>query len=176
MNRIEGKNIYLRKLTLKDVTSKYLSWLNDSRVNKYLESRFVKHTLNSLKKYIQSHNQPGSGSKMLGIFLSDGTHIGNVKIGEINRYHHHANIGIMIGETQHWGKGYATEASILATNYAFNELKLHKLVAGASIQNVGSFKSFKKAGFSLIGTYKKHRLYGQFYVDEVLLERIKTHK
>ena len=64
----------------------------------------------------------------LGIFLKENnTHIGNIKIGNINHFHGYGDLGFLIGK-DHWNKGYGTESIKLATNYAFNQLKLHKVI------------------------------------------------
>ena len=49
------------------------------------------------------------------------------------------------------GKGYAIEASIAITNYAFNILKVEKLTAGTAILNYPSCKVLDKLGFRKIG-------------------------
>jgi hypothetical protein len=38
---IEGKKIFLRNIELTDCTERYVSWLNDKEVNRYLESRLA---------------------------------------------------------------------------------------------------------------------------------------
>ena len=86
----------------------------------------------------------------LAIVLKDNKkHIGNIKIGPINWYHRLAEIGIMIGEKDCWGKGYAAEAISLLADFAFSKLNLHKLTAGCYEQNQGSLKAFQKAGFEV---------------------------
>lgn len=46
-----------------------------------------------------------------------------------------------------WGKGYATESSKAAVEYAFNELMLPVIYAMADIDNLQSRKVLKKCGF-----------------------------
>jgi RimJ/RimL family protein N-acetyltransferase len=102
------------------------------------------------------------------IAKNDNKHIGNIKLGPINRHHKYADVGIIIGDKTFWGKGYATEAIKLVVAYAFEVLKLHKLTAGAYMNNAGSVKIFKKAGFSIEGLRKRQYLYKGRYVDAVL--------
>ena len=47
-------------------------------------------------------------------------------------------IGIMIGEKDCWGNGFATECIELVANYAFDVLNLHKLTAGCYANHAGS--------------------------------------
>jgi len=52
---------------------------------------------------------------------------------------------------QHWGKGYAFEASEVLARYAFEELKLPRLVGGAARDNERSWKLQQRLGCELIG-------------------------
>ena len=46
--------IYLERLMPVDVTENYVNWLNDTDINRYLESRFVKHDIESVKLYVEA--------------------------------------------------------------------------------------------------------------------------
>jgi [ribosomal protein S5]-alanine N-acetyltransferase len=170
---LAGDGICLRKISLADADGNYLKWLNDRTVNQYLESRFTRWTGPKIREYIKKYSGD-PGNLLLAVILKDsGEHIGNIKIGPINRIHKSAEIGIIIGEKNCWGKGFASEAIRLITDYAFNTLKLHKLTAGAYAENLGSVKAFKKAGFKIEGLRKKHVRYGRGYTDLVLMGRLK---
>ncbi len=82
-------------------------------------------------------------------------------------YAHNAEIGYWIGE-EYWGKGITTRAVKLATEYAFNSLKLYRLYAGVFEHNQSSMRVLEKAGYTkeatLEGAVKKNGL----IIDEVL--------
>lgn len=154
--RIEGERIYLRRLRQSDVSEDYLAWMNSAEVNQYLESRFGEHGMESLAEFVTAMADDPR-NLFTGIFLKDGDrHIGNIKLGPINTHHSHAEIGLLIGHRDCWGKGYACEAIAALTRFAFEDLNLHKIVAGAYEDNKGSTKAFLKAGYSLEGTFKSH--------------------
>jgi RimJ/RimL family protein N-acetyltransferase len=46
----------------------------------------------------------------------------------------------------YWGKGYATEAAKAVLNYAFNDLKMNKIVSFTTSKNVGSRRVMEKIG------------------------------
>ena len=120
---LQGDIISLRRLTEEDATENYVRWMNDPDINQYLESRFYTQTIESTKAFIRSVTN--DNNYQFGIFVKDTEkHIGNIKIGGINLYHKFADIGFLIGEKDYWGKGIASEAVKLATDYAFNSLKL----------------------------------------------------
>lgn len=166
---LEGDGIYLRDIKLTDVNKDYCKWVNDLEVNQFLETRFKKWTIKKLKNYVNKIKN-NSDYLFLAIILKNGNrHIGNMKLGPINRIHKFADIGILIGEKSFWGKGFATEAIKLVVDYAFNKLNLHKLTAGAYSNNPGSIKAFKKAGFLVEGIRKKQCFYNGDYVDGILV-------
>ena len=51
---MENKKINLRRLQPNDVTHEYVDWMNDSEINKYLESRHVVHSLDSIKAFVEA--------------------------------------------------------------------------------------------------------------------------
>ena len=147
--------LVLRTLTVADATERYLGWMRDPEATRFLESRLVDHDLGSLREFIRTSND-SAGSLLLGIYLADGSHIGNIKLGPIDAYHSHAAIGLLIGERDQWGKGYATEAISALTAHSFRELRLEKLYAGCYASNVGSARAFLKAGWSEEGRNRSH--------------------
>lgn len=165
-------DIKLKLLTPDDVTLEYLEWLIDPDINQYLESRWGSYTLEDLRNYVRSNNN--SNNFLFGIFLQDGKHIGNVKLGNINWIHRYADIGIIIGDKSYWGKGYGTKAIELATEYAFTEINLNHLMAGIYANNIASYKAFSKAGYREVGRFTKRRFYKGNYVDEIIMEKVKT--
>lgn len=169
--RIDGENIFLRRLTEEDATEDYVRWMNDPEINQYLESRFYEQSIESCKAFIRSVSN--DNNYQFGIFLKEtGKHIGNIKIGSINQYHKYADIGFLIGEKQFWGRGIATEAIKLATDFAFNTLKLHKLWGGAYSPNIGSVKAFMKNGYEQEGIKRSQYLCHGEYVDDIMYGKV----
>jgi ribosomal-protein-alanine N-acetyltransferase len=166
---IEDECIYLREIQLSDVNRSYCNWMNDPEVNKYLESRFEKWSIKKLKIYVSEIKKNPDCIFLAIIAKGKNKHIGNIKIGPINRFHKFADVGIVIGEKSFWGKGIATEAIRLVVDYAFHKLGLHKLTAGAYRCHSRSKRAFEKAGFSVEGVRRKHYLCDGNYVDGVLL-------
>lgn len=168
---LQGDQVFLRRLTEEDATQEYVDWMNDPEINQYLESRFNKQTIESTRAFIRSVTN--DNNYQLGIFLNESEkHIGNIKIGSINHYHKYADIGFLIGDKSYWGKGIATEAIKLATEFAFNTLKLHKLWGGAYSPNIGSIKAFLKNAYQQEGIKKNQYLCQGKYVDDILFGKV----
>jgi RimJ/RimL family protein N-acetyltransferase len=65
-----------------------------------------------------------------------------------------AMIGIAIGERDHWGKGYGTDAIQLVMQFAFYELNLRRLTLGVNDYNLRAVRTYKKAGFQKEGVIR----------------------
>lgn len=169
---VTGERIYLREVKPADAEGNYHRWMNDAEVVRFLESRFQSHTVESLKKYIECTIRDPNILFLAIVLKSNNRHIGNVKVGPIDWVHRLAGVGIIIGEKECWGKGYASEAIKLVTDYAFNNLKLHKLIAGAYKNNKGSARIFSKAGYTIEGVWKDHYMTDSGYEDSICFARI----
>ena len=170
---LQGKHIYLRNVVPDDVNEAYCQWMNNPATNKFLESRFYTHSIESLREYIVNKQGDNLNAFFAIVLKDEDLHIGNIKLGPIDSNHHLADIGIMIGEKDCWGKGYATEAINLVVGYAFDTLGLHKVTAGCYAPNKGSIRAFEKAGFVQEGVRKAHCYFEGEYVDDILLGFVK---
>ncbi len=56
---------------------------------------------------------------------------------------------------QQWGKGYATEAVKRVLDLCFNDLQMHRVEAGAAVENIASIKVMENAGMQYEGTKRK---------------------
>ncbi len=174
MEEIRGSRLLLRAISPDEVTPEYVAWMNDPEVVRYLESRGTVQTAETVRRFVETANQ-SPDDRLFGIFLADtGRHIGNIKIGGINRRHGFADVGLLIGDRREWGKGYAAEAIALATRFAFEELGLVKLTAGVYEPNVASLRAFLRAGYREAGRLRLHRVSEGGRVDQIIMERLHT--
>jgi len=170
--RLEGDKIYLRSLTVEDATDEYVGWLNDPEVNQFLESRFENHTLGSVRAHIEKTTQTTTNIFLAILRKDTDNYIGNIKLGPMDMHHRVGSVGLMIGDKNSWGKGFATEAIQLMTEHAFDTLELHKVTAGVYANNVASIKAFFKLGFFEEGRLKRHIFFNGEYIDKVLLAKL----
>ncbi len=54
-----------------------------------------------------------------------------------------------------WNKVYATESLNKILDFAFGELKLHRIEAGCAVENIGSIRTLEKAGMTKEGRKRK---------------------
>jgi ribosomal-protein-alanine N-acetyltransferase len=167
---LEGERILLRTLDAADAQGPYRLWMNDPQVTRFLESRFRSFSEADLRKFIGDANARPD-TVFLGIFLRERSqHIGNIKV-EVSRPHLRGEVGVLVGDKEQWGKGYASEAIGRLAQYAFADLKLHKLTAGCYGANVGSMRAFESAGFFTEGVRARHYALDGEWLDLVLMAR-----
>lgn len=136
-----------RNISIDDCNETYVNWLNDKDVNKFLEVRWERQSIDTIKEYAEYMIKSNHSILFAITYGKSKIHIGNIKIGSISEHYHNAEISYFIGKKEYWGKGIATRAIKLVSEYGFNELKLHKMIVGVFDENIGSIKALKKAGF-----------------------------
>lgn len=151
MTRLLSSRLRFRTLRPEDVSAAYIGWLNDPAINQYLETRFTPQDQSTVRAFVAA--QAASPDAFLfRIALADcDTHIGNIKLGPINRAHASAQISLLIGSTAHHGQGYATEAITAITDWGFQAQNLARIEGGCYADNLGSLRAFLKAGYSVEG-------------------------
>jgi RimJ/RimL family protein N-acetyltransferase len=125
---LQGQSVSLTALGAGDISEDYLAWLNDADVLRYRTAKAFPTTMAQLKEWIEKI--PVRGDLVLAIRTRDERkHIGNIALNSIWWVHRSAELAIMIGSKDVWGRGYGTEAISLLTTHAFKKMGLHRLWA-----------------------------------------------
>lgn len=143
---LESERLVLQPLTSTHLSEKYVNWLNDPEVNKYLASG-GNYTYEMLQDYIDKHEKEETLFWAI-IIKQTGEHIGNIKISPIDELNNTGEYGIMIGDQESWGKGFAQEASCLVIDYCFKQLGLSGITLGVLKSNTGAIKLYRKLNFT----------------------------
>ena len=150
--------IYLQSICEQDASQEYIRWLNDPQVNQYLETRYQCQNLSTITNFIRDVIANPNEHLFTIRLKSNNQHIGNIKIGSINRNHNVGEVSLFIGEKSCWGKGIAKQAIQLISRYSIETLKLRKLSAGAYRPNKGSTIAFINSGYIEDGILTEHFL------------------
>ena len=166
---VDGVKILLRPLCEADLNDRYLSWLNDGEVTRFMEAGMFPVTSRELREFYEKTTKSRTDVLFAIVDKETDLHIGNIKLGGINWIHRFADLGIMIGDKQYWAKGYGQEACSLLLKYAFETLNLNKVTLGVYGNHAAAIKTYEKAGFQIEG-----RITGLFnfqgrYVDKVIM-------
>ncbi len=146
--------VVLRPITMECATDEYVSWLNDPAVNEYLEVRFQKHTLESIKKFL-GEIKKAPNAYFFSIHHDSLKFVGTVKLDEIKSVHSSAVVAYMVGDNNCWGKGVGTHAVAAACAFGIEKLDLVKIRACCYEGNTGSKAVLKKVGFVQEGCQRK---------------------
>lgn len=169
---VTTENLELKTLTHENASPHYFDWLQDPQVTRFLEVRHLNFSSEEIQNFI-NYMFEDKNNILFGIFVKNTQkHIGNIKLGPINWVYSRADIGLLIGDKEYWGKGFATEAIEAVVKVAQENLNIHRLQAGAYASNIGSIKAFKKANFDQEGLLKDYWSIDGEYEDEILLARI----
>ena len=162
---IESKNLFLKSFTTKDITDDYVAWLNNKYITKYSNQKFLKHSKKTCQEYLKSFANSSN------LFFSINRKIDKKKIGTmtayISKFHNTADIGILIGDKDVWGKGFGYEAWYIFCEYLFNDKKIRKITAGTVKSNRGMINVIKKYKMSLDGIRKRQLIFNGKFEDEI---------
>lgn len=160
--------VSLASFAVEHISPAYLAWLNDPDVMGFTEARFAEHTPESAEAYIRA--SAGDPNCRLWRIMVDGDrHVGNIRLSAIQWRHGRADVAIILGEKDVWGRGVASAAIGAAAAVAFAELGLHKLTAGMYGPNRGSIRAFEKAGFTIEARRPEHYRHDGRFVEGVFM-------
>jgi ribosomal-protein-alanine N-acetyltransferase len=148
--------VYLRPLEPEDINENYLNGFRDDNVVEFLEVNGKTLTKAAVIEYIKK------GIDSLTYFMyavclkENNEHIGNLKIGPIDRKHALSDLVTVIWNKNYWGKGLATDAIKEGNKNAFNDHNIRKLSGGIYESNIGSIKAYTKAGWIIEGKLQNH--------------------
>jgi RimJ/RimL family protein N-acetyltransferase len=90
---------------------------------------------------------PGRFSFMIEL-VESGERIGHTALWNTFSTHQDAWISIGIGNREHWGKGYGTEAMQLVMDFGFDELDIERITLITFEYNRRAIRAYEKLGFA----------------------------
>lgn len=159
---LDGKTIQLRPMTADDLEYK-VRWFNDPEVNSTL---IFDDTLD-LDKTVEWFEIASKDPTRRDFVIEthDSESIGLIGLVGIDDSNATAEIYIVIGQKDYWGKGVMAEAESILIQWAFDELSLQKIWALARPENVASIITMKKLGFQIEGTLRKEKIIAGKRID-----------
>jgi len=90
---------------------------------------------------------------------ADGAFVGTVKAGHIDWHAGTADIGIMIGRRDRWGRGLASDAIHALARHLFDRVGLRN--------NPAMIRVFEQLGFVREGLFRRQDRLGDAYIDHI---------
>jgi RimJ/RimL family protein N-acetyltransferase len=113
--------------------------------------------INDALSWIETHYDNFIADKLYEFAITDketGEVFGAIALSN-NKNFNHGELAYWIGES-YWARGYATEAAKAVLQFAFKEVKLHKVFARYFSSNIASGKIMEKIGMKQEGILKEH--------------------
>lgn len=166
---IKVKEFILRPITFsaKDVQG-YLACHTDAEAKKNFMS--IPKTPAEAKKEMKS----GMKQALSLVIDMDGQFAGfvHLKMNDSPKYKHAAIISYAIRK-EFRGKGLATKATKLLTDYGFKKLKLVRISGMCRTFNKASARVLKKAGYKLEGILRKNKVKDGKYLNDMVWAKVK---
>lgn len=146
--------ISLHELDSRSISNEYISAMKNKSSIQFTGARFIHWDVEKIRDYVEM-NSRSENSIFFGVFDSS-THLGNIRIHSIDRRNFTCELGIIIFDQVHRGKGLGSQALKLAINYVFDELGVTRIMADYFEENSASERLFNKNGFLIEGKFVNH--------------------
>lgn len=125
------------------------------------------NTLEKARKYIKNFIKDEDSIEILILLKENKEPIGHIELCHMSWWNNTAIEICYHLKKEHWGKGYATEASRKIIDFCFKKLKFRKIYADTDPNNLASQRVLEKLGFKLEGTIRERNLVNGKWLDEL---------
>ena len=174
---IYGAKTRLRRIERQDIPT-FVRWFGDPQVREYLlmnrpisiaeEERWFEARLDRHDSELFAIEAAVEGAVVVQpvgeATPSHWVHIGNTALEDINWTHRAAELGIVIGEKEYWGRGFGSDAIRTLVRFGFEEMNLHRIHLHVYEDNARAIRAYEKCGFQhegrlRDGVYRHGRYY-----------------
>jgi sugar O-acyltransferase (sialic acid O-acetyltransferase NeuD family) len=171
--RLDGRRCWLEPFGERHLRDRdYIGWLHDYDVIRTLNlpSYWTPVPLEEIEIYCRTLIASPTDAFFALHDGSDGRFVGTVRAGHIDGAAATADIGIMIGRRDRWGRGLAQDAIATLCRWLFAECGMRRLTAGAMAINPAMIRVFEALGFRREGVMRQQdRLREGGYCDHIHL-------
>jgi RimJ/RimL family protein N-acetyltransferase len=168
---LQGKLVRLRAPERGDLPT-FVRWFNDPETTQFL-LRGPPMSLEGEEQWYASLSTREL-DPVFCIETLDGKLIGNIGIMHLDWTTRRAEIGVMIGEKDHWSQGFGTEAISLLLKYMFEELNLERVGLYCDEANLRAQRCYQKCGFRLEGKLRHYLFKNGEYVDDIMMSILRS--
>lgn len=173
LNSFQLFGFNVRPLMKSDITEKYLSWLQDEEVTRFLGVDAQDYlSINQLYEYF---DEIDNYKKFLFGVFKDKKHVGNFTVNSIDYKNGIFDIGYFIGDKSYWGSKAGEVAIVCALKFAFENLGLRKIFGGILEPNISARLLAKKIGFIQEGILKDRVRMGDNLVNSMIVTMDSTY-
>jgi len=155
---LTGKFVRLAAFDPEEMSKAFPRWYRNSEYLRLLNSsaRPLHSPKAELKWMEEEAGEMSPGGYYFSIrTLADDKLIGELGLDVVTWPGREAFVGLGIGETGYWGKGYGTDVMNVLLRFAFTEVNLKRVSLGVFEYNPRAIRSYEKAGFRHEGHLRK---------------------
>jgi RimJ/RimL family protein N-acetyltransferase len=110
---------------------------------------------------------------VFAIEIETGQLIGNLALMDLNWKDRRAELGIVIGDKSHWGKGYAQDAIQTLLAFAFRQMNLNRIYLRVFTDHAPAINAYRKCGFIEEGRLREEIYAEGAYHDMLMMGILK---
>jgi RimJ/RimL family protein N-acetyltransferase len=153
-----GQLVRLSAFDPEEMSKAFTRWYLNSEYFRLLNSS--PHRMKSAKSTIKWMEEEVGEMSLESYFFSirtleDDKLIGEIGLDVVNWPGRDAFVGLGIGETEYWNKGYGTDVMNVLLRFAFTEINLRRVSLGVFEYNPRAIRSYEKAGFRHEGRLRR---------------------
>jgi diamine N-acetyltransferase len=153
-------------------------WFGDFAVGAtYFTGSLVPETREGAEERYERYTRAPGAARAVGFTVYEratGRPIGTASLQNVDHFNRTAELGLVIGETACWGRGYGTETARLLLEYGFVGLGLHSVRLTVFSYNTRAIRAYTRAGFREVGRWREaKRLAGRAF-DIVCMDCLAT--
>jgi RimJ/RimL family protein N-acetyltransferase len=165
---LKGEKVILRTIR-KDDIEHWLKWYNDPDILKYLSPNLMYGVNREKEEEYYNSIRHFPNNKIYAIETHDGKVVGNIGLHNINHEWSNAEVSIIIGEKEYWGKGYAADAIRVLIKFAFDRVNLHRVYLHVSEDNKGGIRCYERSGFKKEGVLREAQYFDGKYSNIIVM-------
>ena len=147
--RVIGELCYLRPMEREDLTDEYLSWVNDTSTNAYIQAAGFPVNKEMLVQYFEA-SQPPDAVLFAVCDKKTHQHFGNARLSSIDWSLEWLAMADCLGISG-FGAGIRYRSPDTSAKFGFHHLGLNRLWTGVVVENEASLKSNDRVGMTREG-------------------------
>lgn len=169
---LESDRLRLRPIEPGDLDAIH-RWKNDTNVVERLLTRVGAPSRTEVNAWYEQIQSDENDQRFMIDATDGGRTIGFVGLYGIDEANRSAELGVLIGEREAWGQGFAPEAVERLAQYAFRELNLHRLSLRVRADHTRAIRAYEKSGFVEEGRLRDAWFDRGTYRDVVIMGRLR---
>lgn len=168
--RIRGERVHLALMrTDEEALLTYLRWLSDEDFNAWICQSDNVLTYEGEREWALATGKDSRERRFNVIDAETGALLGNCSV-RVNHTGTSAVLGIVLGEPSGRNRGCGTEAMTLMRDFAFENLRVHRVELGVMDDNLRAIRCYEKVGFRECGRQHELAWYHGEWHDSITME------